>query len=202
MIKAVLFDIGGVLTRFARNEYRARWEQRLGLPADGLEKAIFHSPIATRGFIGQASDAQVWEDFYQRFQLGPAEAAAVYREFWLDEEWDEQLLNYIRGLRSRVHTGVISDALPGARHEPRVQAHVNYDLFEVILFSGEEGILKPDPEIFDRALRALGVERSQAIFVDDTLRKVEGANAIGMHGIQFITREQTIEDIERLLVAG
>ena len=109
------------------------------------------------------------------------------------------LLEYIRGLRPRCRTGVISDALPGARLEPRVQAHVNYDLFDVILFSGEEGVLKPAPALFDKALRMLGVQREEAIFVDDSLYKVEGANAIGMHGIQFITREQTLAEIEHLL---
>jgi epoxide hydrolase-like predicted phosphatase len=201
MIKAVIFDIGGVLSRYISNENRSRWEKRLGLPAEGLERAFFHSPVAARGFIGQASDAEVWDDFRQRFNLTPADIVDLYREFWMDAEFDTQLLDYIRGLRPRYRTGVISDALPGARHEERVKAHVNYDLFDVILFSGEEGVLKPDARIFDRALAALGVERAEAIFVDDTLSKIVGANALGLHGVQFISREQTLAEIERLLAA-
>jgi FMN phosphatase YigB (HAD superfamily) len=199
MIKAVLFDIGGVLSRFVRTDNRSRWEQRLGLPAGGLEHAIFNSPIATRGFIGQASDEEVWEDFRLRFSLTPAEIGTVYRELWMDAEWDTVLLDTIRGLRPRWRTGVISDALPGARHEARVKANVNSDLFDVILFSGEEGVLKPDAVIFDRALAALGVERGEAVFVDDKPSIIEGANALGMHGVQFITRDQTLAEINRLL---
>ena len=201
MIKAVIFDIGGVLSRFVRNDNRSRWERRLGLPAGGLERAIYNSPVAVRGFIGQASDEEVWEDFRLRFNLTPAETVNVYLELWMDAEWDMELFEYIRGLRPRYRTGVISDALPGARHEARVKANVNYDLFDVILFSGEEGVLKPDAAIFDKALAALGVERGEAVFVDDNISKIEGANALGMHGVQFITREQTLAEIDRLLAA-
>jgi FMN phosphatase YigB (HAD superfamily) len=199
MIKAVIFDIGGVLSRFVRSDNRSRWERRLGLPEGGLERAIFHNPLAARGFIGQASDEEVWEDFRLRFNLTSQDIVDLYQEFWQDAEWDTVLFDYIRGLRPRYRTGVISDALPGARHEARVKANVNYDLFDVVLISGEEGVLKPDAAIFDRALAALGVERGEAVFVDDNPRIIDGANALGIHGVLSVTSEQTLADIDRLL---
>jgi FMN phosphatase YigB (HAD superfamily) len=199
MIKAVIFDIGGVLSRFERSTNRERWEQRLGLPPGGLEKAIFGSLVAQRGFVGQASDREVWDDMGARFNLGLAELDALYLEFWQDAEWDDLLLEEIRALRTHYRTGVISDALPGARFEPRVLAHVNDSLFDVILFSGEVGIKKPDAAIFDQALGMLGVERGEAIFIDDNPRIIAGANALGLHGIVFQTREQVLADLKQLL---
>ena len=199
MIKAIIFDIGGVLSRYARSTNRTRWEQRLGLAPGGLERAIFGSPIAQLGFVGQASDREVWDDMGARFKLSLEELDTLYLEFWQDSEWDDPLLDEIRALHAHYRTGVISDALPGARYEPRVLAHVNDSLFDVILFSGEEGIKKPNAAIFDKALGLLGAQRGEAIFIDDNPGIIAGANALGLHGILFQTREQMLAELRQLL---
>jgi HAD superfamily hydrolase (TIGR01509 family) len=200
MIKAIIFDIGGVLSRFERDINRTRWEQRLGLPHGELEKAIFGSPIAQRGFVGQASDQQVWDDLGLRFNLSAEELKTLYHEFWQDAEWDAALLDEIRALHALYRTGVISDALPGARFEPRVLAHVNASLFDVMLFSGEEGIKKPAAQIFDKALGLLGVQRAEAVFIDDSPGIIAGARALGLHAIRFETREQVLAELKQLLI--
>lgn len=199
MIKAVIFDICGVLCSQVGRTHRRRWEQRLGLPEDSLEKAVYDSPVGRKGFVGQATGAEVWEAFRLKFNLSTADTHAFLAEFWADEEWDEVLLEPIRSLRPRYRTGVISDALPGARHEPRVKAHVNASLFDVILFSGEEGVTKPAPAIIDKALAILGMQRAEAIFIDDDPRKVEGARTLGIHGISFETREQARAELKAML---
>ncbi len=201
MIKAVIFDIGGVLSRFERTTQRTRWEQRLGLAEGTLERTIFSSAVAQRGFVGQATDQEVWDDFGARYNLNRAELDTLYQEFWQDAEWDELLLAEIRKLRVRYRTGVISDALPGARYEPRVAANVNADLFDVIVISGEEGVRKPAAEIFDRTLAKLGVQRAEAVFVDDNPKIIEGARALGLHGILFETRAQVLTELQQLLTA-
>jgi putative hydrolase of the HAD superfamily len=200
VIKAVLFDIGGVLSRFVSNTNRTRWEKRLGVPEGTLDKVIFDSPVARKGFTGQATDEEVWKAVRERFGLTADETSALYQDYWQDEEWDPVLLDYIRALRPHYYTGVISDALPGARREPRVLAHVNDSLFDVILFSGEVGVMKPDPIIFDLALSTLKVQRGEAVFIDDGLHKVEGARRLGMHGVHFQTREQALAELDALLV--
>ena len=55
----------------------------------------------------------------------------------------------------------------------------------MIVYSSEEGRLKPQPEIYQRTLQRLGVTRSEAIFVDDMQRNVDAAAALGIHGIVF-----------------
>ena len=199
MIKAVIFDIGGVLSRFERTTQRTRWEQRLGLAAGTLERTIFGSAVAQRGFVGQASDQEVWDDFGARYHLNAAELETLYQEFWQDAEWDTVLLDEIRALRGRYRTGVISDALPGARYEPRVQANVNASLFDVIVISGEEGVRKPAAAIFDKTLAQLGVQRAEAVFIDDNPQIIAGARDLGLHGIVFQTRTQVLAELQQLL---
>ena len=67
------------------------------------------------------------------------------------------------------------------------------------MVSAEEGAAKPDPAIYRIALRRLGVKPREAVFVDDVAANVEAACALGMHGVQFHTREQTIADVDRIL---
>jgi putative hydrolase of the HAD superfamily len=68
-----------------------------------------------------------------------------------------------------------------------------------IIISAEEGIAKPDPRIFRIAAERLGVRPQEAVFVDDRPENVQGARAVGMRGIQFETREQTIADVRKHL---
>lgn len=197
MIRAILFDIGGVLSRQVRHAGHRRWEARLGLAENSLGREIYHSPVAMRAFVGQGQDADVWEDLRLRFGLSPAELDELQRDFWSDWEWDLELLELIRRLRRCYLTGVISDALPGARREN--MAYVNGDTFDLILFSGEVGLLKPEAALFDRALAALGVRRDEAVFIDDTPRIVAGARALGMQAIHFGERQQMLDELAGIL---
>ena len=57
--------------------------------------------------------------------------------------------------------------------------------FRDIVVSGEEKLLKPDPAIYYRALDRFGLKPADALFVDDRLINVEGAQAVGMHAHLF-----------------
>jgi HAD superfamily hydrolase (TIGR01509 family) len=80
------------------------------------------------------------------------------------------------------------------------QFHLNSEV-DTIIISSEEGVMKPQPEIYRIAASRLGVQPQEAIFVDDELRFVAAAQSLGMHGIQFKNTEQAIAEI-RLLFAS
>jgi FMN phosphatase YigB (HAD superfamily) len=96
------------------------------------------------------------------------------------------LLDPIRTLRPHYRTGVISDALPGARHELRVQAHVNESLFDVTLFSGEEKVKKPDEAIFDKSLSRLTEQRTEA--VSSTTRRARSKARAPWGWVEFASK--------------
>jgi putative hydrolase of the HAD superfamily len=80
-----------------------------------------------------------------------------------------------------------------------VQQHVNNTVFDVIVFSAEVGLAKPDRRIYQLALDRLRVQSAEAIFIDDVQENVEAAQAIGMAAIRFENTEQTMTKIERYL---
>ena len=131
------------------------------------------------------------------FSLSREDLQAIQVDFWKNIQWDDDLLAFIRSLRPQYKTGTISDAWPDARNN--VRRRVNHELFDVIVFSSEEGVMKPDPEIYRRALARLGVAAPEAIFVDDRPKNILGAQQIGMLGIRHTDTQRTIEEILQLL---
>ena len=57
--------------------------------------------------------------------------------------------------------------------------------FEGIVISGEVGLTKPDPRIFEHLLDRFGIEASDAVFIDDAVANVEAAARLGFHTIRF-----------------
>ncbi|MCS6910684.1 MAG: HAD family phosphatase [Anaerolineales bacterium] len=183
MIRAVIFDIGGVLVRTEDLEPRRKWERRFGLPDWGLAQLIFDSPAAQEATLGRADESAIWEHAARALGLSADELAQLQRDFWAGDRYDEALIDYLRSLRPRYKTGIISNAWPGARafHQHRL----NGETFDVLVFSAEEGVAKPAPEIYRRALTRLGVAATQAVFVDDATENVAAACTLGMVGVHF-----------------
>jgi epoxide hydrolase-like predicted phosphatase len=199
-IRAIIFDVGGVLVRDSdpAPHHRA-WERRLGLERGRLGDAIFETEMGRQSMIGQVTSQQVWQEVAERFGLSASELQELEEGFWEDSKWNVELLEYARSLRPRFKTGIISDAWLDTRQA--IHAYVNEDVFDVIVYSAEEGICKPDPEIYRRALARLGVAPHTAIFVDDRIKNVEGARDLGIHAFQYTNTAAARQEIERLLAA-
>jgi HAD superfamily hydrolase (TIGR01509 family) len=197
MIKALIWDIGGVLVKLEDLTPHGHWENRLGLPAGQLAQVVFNNPLAGQALIGQVTETEFWQDVGRQLKLSEEETASLRLDFYKAAAWDASLLAFIKSLKPRYKMGIISGAMSDARQE--VREHVSEDLFEVMLFSAEEGIQKPAPEIYRRALARLGVEAHEAIFIDDWLDSVEGARAVGLHAIHYTAGVDIYKEIERLL---
>lgn len=192
-IRAIFFDLGGVLVRTTDLEPRRAWERRFGLPDWGLQDLFFNSPIGQAAQIGQATTADAWTHVAATLGLDDDVLRELQADFWRGDTFDESLLALIRALRAHYKIGLISNALPDARamYGPRLSEA----RFDLLVFSGEEGVKKPDAEIFRRALARLGVRADESIFVDDMPENVAAAEALGMRGIRFTS----CDDLRRTL---
>ena len=197
MICAVYFDMGGVLLRTESEGERRKWENRLGLPEKKLAEIVFENPVAALATVGQASTDAVWAEVGRQLTLPPGQLAELRADFFRDDAFDVDLLSFIRSLRPRLKTGLISNAWPDTR-EVTYRA-LNATIFDMLLFSAEEGVAKPGPEIYLRALARLGVESAEAAFVDDVRENIEGAQAVGMVGLLFTGSVKVREEINRLI---
>ncbi len=184
MIKAVIFDFGGVLLRTEDHTGRRRWEQKLGLAEGEAEHIVFNGEMGRKAQHGTITVEELWAWVGDYLDLSAAELAAFRRDFWSGDVLDEALVNLIRKLRPSHQTALISNAYNDLRTVLTREFGIA-DAFDLIVVSAEEGIMKPDPRIFEITWQRLGRQPEETVFIDDFSHNVAGARAVGMHAIHF-----------------
>lgn len=191
----VVFDLGMVLIE---------WDPR------HLYRRVFDDPDEMEWFLREVC-SPAWnleQDRGRSFDDGVAEAIArhpgqeaqirLYRDRWMDMvpgaiagsvEILEEL--HQRGTPLYAVTNWNGDTFRATR-----QRFSFLDLFRDIVVSGDEGVLKPEPEIFHRLARRNGLDLAECLFIDDSARNVAGAQAVGMAGHHFTTPESLRRALE------
>jgi len=107
---------------------------------------------------------------------------------------EHPMLGVVRRARERgLRTALLSNSwgLSYPKHEWE-------GAFDAVVISGEVGMRKPEPAIYLHTARLLGLEPAQCLFVDDLGPNVRGAVAVGMVGVQHVTTQETVAELEAL----
>ena len=196
-IRAVYFDLGGVIVRTEFQAPRQHLAERFEMDYDGLVKLVFDSETAVQGSLGRISEEEHWAAVARRLHLPESEAQSLRDEFFAGDVIDLQLLDYMRALRKQYKVGLISNAWSGMR--PWIAAKKFGDVFDAMTISAEARAAKPDAQIYRIALAALGVAPAESVFIDDFPGNVAGARAVGMQAIQFIRPAQALAELNQIL---
>lgn len=184
MLKAVIFDMGGVLLRTEDPLPRRRWEEQLGLVAGELAELFFNSEQGLAAQRGEVDEESHWTWFGKRLGLSEEALGQCRHDFYAGDKLDQNLLHFVRTLRPRYQTALLSNAMSGLRRM-LTNLFPMMDAFDLIVVSAEERITKPDPRIFYRTLERLGCKPQEVLFIDDFAHNIAGARAVGMHTIHF-----------------
>lgn len=197
-IRAVYWDLGGVILRTHDQSRRERWEKRLGLKRYGLAELVFEGEMGRLASVGKSSPDEVWVWVAEQLGIEPDQRWKLEKDFWAGDRVDRDLVDFIRNLRPHYKTGLISNAWPDLRNAMENEWEI-VSAFDDLVISAEIGITKPDPRIYQLALTRLDVAAEEAVFIDDFERNVEGARAVGLHGIHFQNPHQVKQDLRTLL---
>ena len=184
MIKNILFDMGNVLIYFDRNLFM----DRLGLEeADKklLTRELFLSLEWARMDRGSLVEPQAVESICRRLPERLHDAAEK-----LVSHWDEPLIpvpgmyELIRELKSAGYGIYLLSNASLRQHEywPRIEAS---QFFDGTLISADEGLMKPQPEIYRLILERFGLKAEESFFIDDLPSNIEGAFYCNMPGAVF-----------------
>lgn len=199
-VKAIVFDIGGVLEETPDLGLEAGWAARWGLEPAELDQRL--GDIWYDGSLGTITLEQVHQRIADALDLPPEEVAGFMADIWREYlgTLNVELADYLRELKARHKTAIISNSFVGAR-EKEEESYRFSELTEFIVYSHEVGLSKPDPRIYQIALDRLGCAPEEVVFLDDAPGCVEGARELGMHAILFQENSQAIAEIEALLTA-
>jgi epoxide hydrolase-like predicted phosphatase len=189
MLKAVIFDVGGVLIRTQSRAGRVKWAKRLGLDDWDFENYIFGGESGRQAQLGQKTFAEHWRSVGDEFKLSDTEVAEMRADFFAGDEMNESLVAYVQRLREAGYkTGILSNFADDARYVwNKVYPFIQY--FDGIVISSEVGLMKPDPQIYYLAAEKVGVQVGEALFVDDFSENIAGAKRVGMPALHFTNPE-------------
>ena len=199
-IKAVFFDLGGVIVRTEFQAPRQQLAERLGMEYDDLSKIVFDSDSGIRATMGEITSADHWAFVLKRLKRPDSELSLIRDEFFAGDIVDRTLVDYIRSLRGKYKTGLISNAWSDLRDF--IVREKFDDAFDKMIISAEVGAAKPEPKIFQIALDHFGVQPNEAVFVDDFYVNIEGCEKVGIKGIHFKDAESTLQQLKALLSTG
>jgi len=201
-IRAVVFDIGGVLEldviELVDIGLDARWEGRLGLEPGEIDRRM--EPIWRAGSLGECAEEDVHLEMSKLLGMSQEQVEEYMHEMW---DWYCGCLNvpmadFFRSLRPRYQTAILSNSFVGARREEQQRHHFD-EMCDLIIYTHEEGIAKPDPRIFELTWKRLGVQPQEMLFMDDNEVNIVAAKALGIHAIHCRETEQAIVDVQAYL---
>jgi 2-haloacid dehalogenase len=180
--RTVVFDIGGVLV-----DWDPRHLYRKLLPEDEVEAFLAEVDFAAWNALQDAGRPWVVavEELAGRYPHHRELIAAYPERYWETVPGPvEGTVDIVRQLHG---SGVRLLALTNWSAETFPKARALFDflrLFDGVVVSGEEGVAKPDPEIFRRLRERYAVAAGTA-YVDDSLVNVEAARTAGLDAIHF-----------------
>jgi epoxide hydrolase-like predicted phosphatase len=196
-IRAVFFDLGGVIVRTEYQAPRQRLAEQFGMDYDDIEKIVFGAASGARASVGEITEEEHWQNVMKTLKLPASEAERVKREFFAGDVVDRTLLEFLRSIKPKYKVGAISNAWSGLR--TYIEREKFADVFDVIIISAEVGAAKPAVKIYQLALEQVGLSANEAVFVDDVLENIEACEKIGMRGILFKDPVSVINQLKEML---
>jgi epoxide hydrolase-like predicted phosphatase len=202
-IRAVAFDVGGVLMRAGPfSDFEEAWQKRLGITQAEFSQALASVDPDGLAFTGRLSLTQFKARHATALGLPAGEADEFMAEMWAmsSGELNAELAAYAASLRPRYSTAILSDAIDGSRRWN--QARYGFDqLVDVIIYSYEVGLAKPDPRIYRLLCDRLAVSPGEVVFLDDRPENVKGASELGIHALLHESTAQSIKAVDALLAS-
>ncbi len=192
-IRLIISDFGGVICTFDYRIFCERLAQRVGRTVEQVLVAGFGDHLQEDFEIGRLSGRAYHRSVMARLQTDVPyeEFAPMYGAiFTLIPE----TCALLRRLHARYPLYLLSDT--NEIHFGYVREAVEVlGLFDEFIVSYQVGVMKPDPRIYQEALRRSGLPAEACVFVDDRPANVEGATRVGMHAFRFESPIQLAEEL-------
>jgi putative hydrolase of the HAD superfamily len=198
MLKAVLWDFGGVITTSPFESF-GRYERENGLPTDfirGLNAANHHENAWAR----MERNEVTLEEFCDLYE---AEAAAAGHALdaravlaCLSGDVRPKMVGALRAIRRNgLKQACLTNNFTGMQREDGPSPIL--ELFDVVVESSKIGVRKPEPAFYTRACELLAIDASEAVMLDDLGVNLKPARELGMKTIKVVDPSEALAELER-----
>ena len=197
MKKTIIFDLGGVLIEWDRRTLFKK------IFTDGNELDYFLTEVCSPEWNSQLDLGVSFEKAVQERILDFPDYAPQIQAYF--ERWEEMITGSIPGtvkiLEELKEAGYPLAVLSNWSAEtfPKVRDRFEFlSWFNPLVISGEVGLIKPEPEIYQHLLQELGTSAENCIFIDDSLPNIEIAEELGFKVIAFTSSKELRTRLEQL----
>ena len=195
--RGLLVDFGGVLTTDVFVSFREFCVAE-GLLPDTVRDRFMKDPMARELLADLETGRLTEEEFESKFAavLDIERSDGLIDRLFAGMRPDQTMLDAVRAAkRAGVRTGLISNSWGHGRYNRTLFP----ELFHGVVISGDVGVRKPDPRIYELGAEAVDLPPSACVFVDDLPGNLKPARELGMATVRHVRAEQTISELEDLL---
>jgi len=195
-IDAIIFDLGNVLLAFDETRAVERLAARTGRTPQQINDYARGTPHITELALGKMTKLRFFHTVAKDLAFD-----GTYEEFallWSDIFTPiEPMVALAESLKNRLPRLILSNT--NAIHMDYVFEHYPFlQDFDAHVLSHEVGLLKPDPAIFQHALRTSGLTAARTVFLDDIAANAEAARHAGMQAIHYQNPDQARAELTKL----
>lgn len=194
-IESVIFDWGGVLIDDPRPGLLRYCADAFGVSQERYTPV--HDSFLGQFGRGLISEEEFWRGISRKLGKPAPKAPSLWYEAFRSACVPRP---QVFSLASSLHEKGYKTALLSNTEQPAVEFFhkLKYDMFDVLVFSCEQGVAKPERRIYEITLRKLDSEAPQCVFIDDRQDYVEGAREAGLNTILFKSLDQVRHELAGL----
>lgn len=185
MIKAIIFDFGGVITT---RGYLLWMKEEI----PNFEKnKLFYDDLSDKYDLGMITHKKFTEIISKESGIGEN---VIWDKIFNKIKVNKELLKIIDKLKKNYKIALLTNF----HHKPLNDLITKYDLenyFDLKVISSLHKLHKPDSKIFKKTLKLIKIKPEEAIFIDDSQKYINGGKKVGIKSFLFTTNQKLKEDL-------
>ncbi len=193
MIKAIIFDYGGVLSVEASLlGFGSHYAKKLGADPAEFKELIFDNWFKAR--VNEISSKEFWENLASFLKT---DAETLRKDFVAFFGFNQEVLQLAKELKKNYKVALLSNQIEDWLNQV-IEEHGLRQVFDVIVTSYDSRLAKPDIAIFKETVEKLGVKPEECVYIDDMEKNISPAKALGMKAILFKDIKQLKRELNSL----
>lgn len=194
MIKAIIFDMGGVVLNAKIESGYALLAEKLNIKKEKFDEV--KNRYIKDAQIGKISSDELLSKISEELNLDKKKLREYWEHAYLEVMLlDSEVIELVKKLKEKGYlVSMISNTIE--IHSQLNRKRRVYEEFNPVVLSNEVGLIKPSEEIYKLMLDKIKLRASECVFIDDREEHLFPARKLGMHSILFKNIEQLKKELK------
>ena len=192
----VIFDLGGVAVEFDSDRLVHQVSQLIGRSFEDVHAAVYHEELLLPFELGRIKPQEYYEGLKGRLRLPWTydQSVLAWNDIFRENRDVTQLMQ-----RLGKHHKLTALTNTNTLHITHIKATIpSLSIFDDWVASCDVGLRKPDPAIYQLAVKRAGVRPEAAVYIDDRPELVEAGRRVGLTAIRCENGAQLERDLRAL----